>query len=120
MFANFLAFSYTIAPPSLESNSRTLFGTVLYAFGAIVGWPFSLALSIPFVFEELFLHGTDAVPSEQQVSWLLARFGRFLTAGGVAALLFVRLSRNHILRADPAYHISRFLWLLWILSTMES
>ena len=120
MYANTMAFAWSLEPTNSKNSRRTLLTTLAFATGAIVGWPFALAVALPFVFEELFLHGTDAVPSEQQVSWLLARFGRFLTAGGVAALLFVRLSRNHILRADPAYPISRFLWLLWILSTMES
>ena len=89
MFANFLAFSYTIAPPSLESNSRTLFGTVLYAFGAIVGWPFSLALSIPFVFEELFIRGADRVTSGNWASWFTSRIARLFSAGVCAALIIV-------------------------------
>lgn len=89
MYANTLAFAWSLEPTNSKNFRRTLLTTLAFATGAIVGWPFSLAVAIPFVLEELVLNGTDVVPAEQYVSWLLSRFGRLLTAGAVAALLFV-------------------------------
>ncbi|KAK7686746.1 hypothetical protein QCA50_010346 [Cerrena zonata] len=89
MYANTLAFSWSLEPTNNSNFRRTLLSTLAFATGAIVGWPFALAVAIPFVLEELVLRGTDVVPAEQHFSWLVARFGRLLTAGGVAALLFV-------------------------------
>ncbi|KAI0718861.1 glycosyltransferase family 22 protein [Cerioporus squamosus] len=73
MYANTLAMAYAMAPSS-GNMRRTLFATLAFATGAVVGWPFALAVAIPFVFEELFLTGTDK---------------RMVTCGGVAALLLL-------------------------------
>ena len=54
-----------------------------------MGWPFALAVAIPFVFEELFIQGTDRVTSDKKTAWLIARFFRFTTAVCCAALVFV-------------------------------
>lgn len=89
MFTNFLAFSYTIAPPSLEDSSRTLYGTVLFALGALVGWPFSLALAIPFVLEELYIRGADRVTSDKWKAWFTSRISRLFIAGSCAALVLM-------------------------------
>ncbi|KAI5122384.1 hypothetical protein M0805_004141 [Coniferiporia weirii] len=89
MFANTLAFAYTLDAPSLSNTRRTLFATVLFATGAIVGWPFSLAVAIPFVFEELFIRGADRVVQKKQLAWFYARVVRLLAAGACAALLFI-------------------------------
>lgn len=62
----------------------------MFATGAIVGWPFALAVAIPFVAEELFVYGDDVVPSNSRASWLLARWKRLFSVGGFASLLFVR------------------------------
>ncbi|OCB89039.1 asparagine-linked glycosylation 9 protein isoform a [Sanghuangporus baumii] len=89
MFTNTLAFSYALHPPSTENSRRTLCATFLFATGAIVGWPFSLALAIPFVLEELFIYGTDRVAPGKWRAWFFARVVRLFTAGAFAALLFV-------------------------------
>ncbi|EJC98743.1 asparagine-linked glycosylation 9 protein isoform a [Fomitiporia mediterranea MF3/22] len=89
MFSNILAFSYSLHPPSVSNSRRTLYSTVLFGMGAIVGWPFALAIAIPFVFEELFVYGADRVPSEKRTAWFLARVVRLFTAGACAALLFI-------------------------------
>lgn len=89
MFANMQAFSYALDTPSTENKGRTLYATLYFALGAIVGWPFSLALSIPFVLEELLIAGNDRIRPESWRAWVIARSLRLYTAGACAALLFV-------------------------------
>ncbi|EMD41849.1 glycosyltransferase family 22 protein [Gelatoporia subvermispora B] len=89
MYANTLAFSYTLEPASNQNLRRTLFATMAFAAGAIVGWPFSLAVALPFVFEELFLYGADRVSSQAKMSWISARWKRFLTCAAIATLLAI-------------------------------
>ncbi|RPD65012.1 glycosyltransferase family 22 protein [Lentinus tigrinus ALCF2SS1-6] len=89
MYANTLAMAYAMEPPSSGNMRRTLFATLAFATGALVGWPFALAVAIPFVLEELFLTGTDKATAESRPSWFVGRLKRMLTCGGVAALLLV-------------------------------
>ena len=91
MYANTLAFAYALQPPTENNMRRTLFATLAFASGAIVGWPFSLAVAVPFVFEELFLTGADKVTEETRGTWLAERWMRMLTCAVVATLLFVSL-----------------------------
>ncbi|THH33402.1 hypothetical protein EUX98_g781 [Antrodiella citrinella] len=88
MYANTLAFAWSIQPSSNTNIKRTMFATLAFATGAIVGWPFALAVAIPFAFEELFLYGTDGVTSNV-VSWFARRWIRFATCAGTAALLAI-------------------------------
>jgi alpha-1,2-mannosyltransferase len=64
--------------------------TLLFAVGGIVGWPFALALAIPFIFEELFVSGADIVMPHARTSWLLKRFRRLIIAGLTSALILAR------------------------------
>ncbi|KAI0715109.1 glycosyltransferase family 22 protein [Earliella scabrosa] len=89
MYANTLAFAYAVEPSTLSNTRRTLFATLAFASGAIVGWPFAAAVAVPFVIEELFVTGADKVTSESRASWLVSRWKRMLTSTAVAALLFV-------------------------------
>ncbi|KAF5352424.1 hypothetical protein D9756_005928 [Leucocoprinus leucothites] len=89
MYTTAFAFSYTLEPATLSNKRRTLGATLFFALGAIVGWPFALAISIPFVFEELFVYGGDRVPPQAKSSWLIQRWTRFLTAVAAASLIFV-------------------------------
>lgn len=114
MYAATYAFAISIAPSSLQDNRRTLVATLYFATGAIVGWPFALALAIPFVFEELFVYGKDVVIPASRTSWLLARWKRLTSVGLVAALLFVRndmlsnlLRYDITLRSLDSYHWCR-------------
>jgi alpha-1,2-mannosyltransferase len=66
-----------------------MMATLCFALGAIVGWPFALALAGPFVFEELFVYGADRVLPETRLSWLLKRWIRLLGAGLIASVVFV-------------------------------
>ena len=68
-----------------------MLATILFAIGGIVGWPFSLALAFPFVFEELFIFGADRVPPEIRWSWMMRRWKRLVVSGLTASLIFVRI-----------------------------
>ncbi|QRV80297.1 glycosyltransferase family 22 protein [Ceratobasidium sp. AG-Ba] len=89
MYTTTAACSFSFLPPSSSRTQRTLAATVLFAAGAIVGWPFSLLLAVPFVFEELFLYGGDIVPESSLSDWVQTRWKRLFGSGAVAALVFV-------------------------------
>ncbi|KAJ4485792.1 glycosyltransferase family 22 protein [Lentinula aciculospora] len=89
MYTGTLAFAYSIAPSSSRESLRTLYTTLLYATGAIVGWPFALALAIPFVIEELFVYSGDKVPAASRANWMINRWKRLFGCGIIAALLFI-------------------------------
>lgn len=90
MYAATLAFAYSIIPSSSRNPQRTLYVTLLFATGAIVGWPFSLALAIPFVIEELFVFSGDKVPATARSTWMINRWKRLFGCGVLATLIFVR------------------------------
>ena len=89
MYATTLAYAFVLDPASLNKTRKTLLATLLFATGAIVGWPFALALSLPFVFEELFVAGFDRVTPETRFSWSTKRWTRMATAVIAASLVFV-------------------------------
>ncbi|KAK7058438.1 mannosyltransferase [Paramarasmius palmivorus] len=89
MYTTTLAFTYAIVPASTRNAYRTLIATILFATGAIVGWPFALALAIPFVFEELFVLSGDRVSASARGTWMLNRWKRFFGASALAALIFI-------------------------------
>ncbi|KAF9225513.1 glycosyltransferase family 22 protein [Gyrodon lividus] len=89
MYATTLAFAFSLEPSSTKSAGRALWPTLLFAAGAIVGWPFALALSLPFVFEELFVLSGDRVNPAARGSWMVARWWRLIVAALVAALIFI-------------------------------
>ncbi|KAK1233678.1 mannosyltransferase [Marasmius sp. AFHP31] len=89
MYTTTLASAYAIVPATSRDTRRTLLATLLFATGAIVGWPFALALAIPFVVEELFvLSGDQIFPASRNV-WMLNRWKRLFGAGFLAALIFI-------------------------------
>jgi len=90
MYATTLAFTYALESASIRNNRRTFQVTLLFAAGAIIGWPFGLALSLPFVFEEFFLSGADTVTSANRFQWILARWKHLFSAGVISLLIFVR------------------------------
>ena len=103
MYTTMLALSYAFTPPSNEDSQRTFAAVVCFTLGAVLGWPFALAIAIPFVFEELFMFGTDTVPANEKIDWQLERGIRLLLCGAVAALisvstkpcLFLALTERH-------------------------
>ncbi|KAG6910519.1 hypothetical protein DXG01_009938 [Tephrocybe rancida] len=89
MYMTMFAFSFAVDRPSFINPRRTMMATLSFAAGAIVGWPFALALAIPFVFEELFVFGADRVTPEVYQSWLFKRWARLFGSGLCAALIFI-------------------------------
>jgi len=89
MYTTTAAFAASIAPSSFRQPQRALYATLLFATGAIAGWPFSLALAIPFVIEELFIASGDRVPSSVMLSWMSGRWSRLFKAGAFASLILV-------------------------------
>ena len=89
MYANTFGFAYALQRSTSEDMRRTLFATLCFAAGTVVGWPFALAVAIPFVFEEFFLASGDKVTPEVRGSWLFARWRRMATCGIIASLLLV-------------------------------
>ncbi|KAI0049268.1 glycosyltransferase family 22 protein [Auriscalpium vulgare] len=89
MYANTLACAYAFLPPSSQDGGRTLRATLLFATGALVGWPFALALAIPFVFEELFVFGGDRVPASAWTDWIVGRWTRLMLSGAAAAQIAI-------------------------------
>lgn len=89
MYTTAMAMAYALEPASVNNHRRTLAATLYFALGAIVGWPFALAISIPFVLEELFIFGGDQVASEVKAKWFMQRCWGFLSAFLAASLIFV-------------------------------
>jgi len=93
MYCNMLAFSFAVRPARSRSpnatDSRTLFATVMFGAGAIIGWPFSILASFPFVFEELFVRSGDKVPESAVKKWIAHRWIRMVGCVFLTALLFV-------------------------------
>ncbi|KAI0688138.1 glycosyltransferase family 22 protein [Cytidiella melzeri] len=87
MYFNCIGFAYFIEPTTSTNMRRTLLATMAFATGALIGWPFSIAVALPFVFEELFLYAKDNVAPMNQTSWRIQRWSRLLQCGLVAALL---------------------------------
>jgi alpha-1,2-mannosyltransferase len=58
-----------------------------FTIGAVLGWPFALAIAIPFVVEELFMFGADQVAAKEKLDWQLNRGIRLLLCGALAAII---------------------------------
>ncbi|KAJ1969338.1 mannosyltransferase [Dispira parvispora] len=67
MYAAMLASPYMLQAPSPASGKRIYYGIFWIALGALLGWPFSAAVGLPFVAEELFVGGILAVPRRDHV-----------------------------------------------------
>jgi alpha-1,2-mannosyltransferase len=87
MYTTTLACAYAFETCSSSNYRRTLVSTLLFALGGIVGWPFALALAIPFIFEELVVTGADIVMPHARGLWMVGRFHRLLLAGLTSALI---------------------------------
>ncbi|PVF98644.1 hypothetical protein CPB86DRAFT_814669 [Serendipita vermifera] len=93
MYFNMLAFSFAVQLAKSRrpnpTDSRTLFATVLFGAGAIIGWPFSILVSFPFVFEELFVYSGDRVADNAVGKWLTERWIRIIGSVVLASFLFM-------------------------------
>lgn len=90
MYFNMLAMSFALRPSTKRADDRVLFATICFAIGAIVGWPFSIVISFPFVLEELFFLSGDKVSPALMGQWIGARWIRMLGCVTLAAFLLVR------------------------------
>ena len=89
MYTTMLALSHAFIPPSNQDGQRTLSAVIYFILGAVLGWPFALAIAIPFVLEEFFVFGADRVTPDDKFNWQLNRGIRMLLCGAVAALILV-------------------------------
>jgi len=87
MYTTMLALSHAFVPPSNQDSRRTLAAVVYFALGAVLGWPFALAIAIPFILEELFVYGADKVPARERSDWQVNRWKRLFLCGAVGALI---------------------------------
>jgi alpha-1,2-mannosyltransferase len=80
-----LAYSYALRPASLDEQGTRCarLATFWFAVGAIVGWPFSALLAVPFGVEQVFVRAGDVVESEGEAltAWWVKRVGRLVSAG---------------------------------------
>ncbi|TPX64524.1 hypothetical protein SpCBS45565_g05804 [Spizellomyces sp. 'palustris'] len=75
MYSVTLATAYSLQPPG---RLRTYVVVILIGLGALVGWPFSAAIGLPFVMEEVLLSGRP-----------LTRVRRLVEAGLLALVLIL-------------------------------
>lgn len=86
MYTTSLAMAYAMAPASTKNWRRTFGATASFAVGALGGWPYALLLALPFVVEELLVHGADGV-APRRTAWFAHRLGRWLQAVAWSATL---------------------------------
>jgi Alg9-like mannosyltransferase family len=91
MYTTMLALSHAFIPPSNKDSQRTLATVMYFTIGAVLGWPFALAIAIPFVVEELFVFGADQVTAKEKLDWQLNRGIRLLICGALAAIIPVSM-----------------------------
>ena len=66
--------AFAMPPAGTRSSSRTWRATLAFAVGALGGWPFGLVIALPYVWEELFMRGSDTkcVRMHRATRWLAA------------------------------------------------
>jgi alpha-1,2-mannosyltransferase len=89
MYLNCIGFAHFLEPTTSQNMRRTLLATMAFTTGALVGWPFSIAVALPFVFEELFLYAKDTVALTNKISWMVQRWSRLVQCGLLAVLILV-------------------------------
>ncbi|WWD06916.1 hypothetical protein V865_005013 [Kwoniella europaea PYCC6329] len=94
MYTTMIASSYWFHPATSTPTGikRAYIATFAFAVGAIVGWPFSAALGIPFVLEQLFLTGGEVVLPAQKGAWMTKRWENLGKAIGLAAGIAIPVS----------------------------
>jgi len=88
MYTTSIAMGLAMAPAGARSTIRTWRATLAFAVGALGGWPFGLVIALPYVWEELFMRGSDAkcVRVRRVAQWLAAVLAAALVA---VPILFV-------------------------------
>lgn len=59
MYTTMLFFSQMLQPPRQHSVKRTFWAIFWVGLGALLGWPFSAAVGLPFALEELLIHSRN-------------------------------------------------------------
>lgn len=94
MWTTFMAYSYILRPPYQISHKRTYRAVFCLGLGALLGWPFSAVVGIPFAVEEILEYGRDgafdargrAVALVRPDNWRKQRVIRLARAIAVCAL----------------------------------
>jgi len=86
-----LASAYWFHPATSTptGTSRAYKATIIFALGAIVGWPFSAALAIPFVLEQLFTTGGEIAVGQDKQSLMIKRWDTMMRAIAIGASISV-------------------------------
>lgn len=91
MYTTLLATSYALRTPSNHSRTRTYGAVFWFGTGALLGWPFSAAVGVPFAAEELLVHGREVVVGVNAVMAGAAPGWRFKRAMRLAGAVVVCL-----------------------------
>ncbi len=91
LYTTLLAMSYALRPASTDSkgNRSAFMATLWFAIGGILGWPFSLLLSIPFIIEQIFVRGSDIVPPDVWSGFITKRIKRMIKYGLLASTVAI-------------------------------
>lgn len=101
-----LASSYWFHPATSTPTgiSRAYKATACFALGAILGWPFSAVLGVPFVLEELFTTGGQIAVGAERAAVRSKRWDTMGKAIALAATIAVSAAR--IRRQGEAHTLS--------------
>lgn len=91
MYTTLLAFSYGFHPATSTptGQGRAIKATLWIALGAILGWPFSAALGMPFVIEQVFLTGGEVAVGIARQDLAVRRLGVMGLAVALGACIAV-------------------------------
>jgi len=114
MYTTMLFFSQMLQPPRQHSGKRTFWAIFWVGLGALLGWPFSAAVGLPFALEELLIHNRNQSKKKtvRFRDWRRMRFLRLVTyAIAVLALVLVSAVMNLIratCEAGPIFSLFLF------------
>ncbi|KAI7867042.1 Alg9-like mannosyltransferase family-domain-containing protein [Spinellus fusiger] len=116
MITTLMAFSYILRPPTHVERTRTYKAVFWLGVGALVGWPFSAVVGIPFAIEEVLVFGRDSVEREGKTVkvvrvpyWRLHRVVRLVEAVVLCTLVI----------SLPVLLVDRFFYQQWTLVPMN-
>jgi alpha-1,2-mannosyltransferase len=91
MYTTMLASSFWFHPATTTptGTARATRATLCFAVGAIVGWPFTAVLGVPFVIEQLFLTGGEIAVGGEKSAIMQKRVSTLVKAVAIGASLAV-------------------------------
>ncbi|CAG8663230.1 11145_t:CDS:2, partial [Ambispora leptoticha] len=90
MYTTMLAFTFALGPVSSKNTKRPYRAIGFFGLGALLAWPFSAAVGIPLVFEELFVRGTETNKNlAKNINWRIQRIKRVAGATIYAFLIII-------------------------------